>query len=183
MNPASIILLSFIPGFGHMLSGRLTKGGTIWGMFMTFAIMAYVRGLTLKTPASTDWLFMAFLIAGGVTWAWSIVDALDFTYGLGKRADPDEVDRLMLAGLVSYMRNDLDAAAEHLRQARRLTPREPAIAMHLATIALAQSDASAAKRAFRRCDSLDEKGYWTFDLNVLRRCLAGKPDDDSASDL
>ncbi len=182
MNSATIVLLSFIPGFGHMFSGRLTKGGMIWGMFMTFALLAYVRGLTLKAPAATDWLFMAFLIAGGVTWAWSIVDALDFTFGLGRQPDPDEVDRLMRAGLVSYMRNDLDAAAERLRQAARLMPREPAVAMHLATIALTQANASAAKRALRRCDSLDEMGYWTFDIDVLRRRLSGKPPDDSAPD-
>ncbi len=174
MKAAPVILSIIMPGFGHLWSGRVAKGALAWAAFLGFALMAYVRGLTLKRGAAGDAAFAALLAAAGAVWAWAIVDALDFTYGLGAHADPDEVDDWLRAGVAALLRGDAEEAVSALERARRLAPREPAAALHLAEAAWVKGDKRKALRALRRCRRLDEGGEWAYDMEELYHRIRGE---------
>ena len=156
-----------MPGFGHVLSGRVTKGVILWALFSALLVGSFARAVVLGYHASADWLFTCVTLGAGALWAYAVVDTIEFTYGLGRRPDPEQLDALFRAGMAHYIRDELDEAADLFRQAEKLSRRDPYVQLNLATVHALQGDHRAARRALRRCVRLDEQGAWTDDIDEL----------------
>ena len=167
MKSVQMTLSVMMPGFGHVLSGRVTKGVILWALFSALVVGSFARAVVLGYSASADWLFTCVVIGGAAVWAYAVVDTIKFTYGLGRRPDPEQLDALCRAGMTHYIRDELDEAADWFRQAERLSRRDPCVQLSLATVHELQGNRRAARCALRRCARFDEQGAWTDDIDEL----------------
>jgi len=143
----------------------------LWALFFVAILGGTVRVLLKNYDVSSDCLLACLTVAAAGVWAHAIVDLADLTYGLGRRADPDEVDALFRAGMIHYIRDELDQAAAQFTEAAKQTPREPDAHVNLAHVHALLGDARAAKRSLRRCLRFDEEGKWADDVEVLEERL------------
>ena len=172
MNFAQVALSVIMPGFGHVLSGRVAKGVVLWALFLLPVVAGAARAVVLDSNPGDDALFWCSLVAAGAVWAHAVVDAIDFTYGLGPQPDPEQVDDLLRVGMTHLMRDELGPALGVFRRAAKMARRDPFVQVNLATLYALTGQVRAAARALRRCERLDEEGKWTDDVEALAASLA-----------
>lgn len=166
-----LVLTVLLPGSGHILSGRVSRGVILWALFFVAILGSAARVVVLNYAALSDWVLACLTITAAGVWAHAIVDFTDFTFGLGRRPDPDEVEALFRAGLIHYIRDELDEAAAQFSQAAKVTRRNPDAHVNLAHVYALQGDVRAARRSLRRCVRFDEEGQWADDVETLEARL------------
>ena len=162
-----LVLTVLLPGSGHILSGRVSRGVILWALFLAAILGRAACVVVLNHDATSDRVLTCLTVAAAGVWAHAIVDFADLAYGLGRQPDADEVDALFRSGMVHYIRDELDEAAAQFTEAAKLTRRNPDAHINLAHVQALQGDLRAAQRSLRRCARFDEEGKWTDDANTL----------------
>lgn len=186
------VLLSLISGLGHMYLEHHLLGALLFTLFLCGLNGVFLASTlhTLEHPTTLLWSSLALLVA---TWVGGLLHAWKLSFGTDRAALEQERRQLLRAGLLDYLRDDLDDASRKLERAVALDVdwNDPDPLFHLGVVQVRLSerhakrgDQAAARRArrlalnaFRKCEARDPAGKWKHELESeqkrLKRRLTG----------
>ncbi len=178
---ALALVLSLVPGWGHVCLGREGLGLLIFtvaavGMFLFLNVALIYDGQHRLALART---IAAFTV---LFWVWSLVD-------VWRRASPgrrlrveEEKLRLLRQGMIEYLRDEMESAEATFRSCLKLDGLDVEALMRLGVVTARRGKAGEARRFLRRARRVDLDAKWAWEIeNELQRLqkagasLGGKP--------
>ena len=160
---AAALVLSIVPGWGHVYWGRELRGLAI---FTVFAVAGFglLNGLFIYLGEMRAFIIggAAAVLAGATAFSW--YDILRRT-GLARvRAEAEERERSLKAGTVAYLEGDLDAAAGHFTLPLEADPADFEALFRLGIVRARAGRAREAALWLRRALRNDEDGKWAWEI-------------------
>jgi len=156
------ILLSALPGSGHVHWGRVHQGLCIFTLFMigSFAVLnSYLLVLG-------HWEHVLRYIGGGLvagTVLWAVIDMSLRTRPGRIEAEAALRDRLLRQGIIAYLHAELGRAEEAFLEMLRIDPYDPEAWFRLAVVACRRGDSRTAMRRFARLRRYDVARKWDWE--------------------
>lgn len=185
-NNLLAVLLSLVSGLGHFYLEHYLLGGVLFVLFLSALNGVFLASTlhTLEHPETVLWTSLTVLV---LTWASGLLHAWRLSYGTDRPALEQERAQLLRAGLLDYLRDDLDGAARKLERAVTLDVDwvDPDPSFHLGVVQVRLSerhaqrdDQPAARRArrralwaFRTCQARDPALKWRREVEAEQRRL------------
>lgn len=185
-NNLLAVLLSLVSGLGHFYLEHYLLGGVLFVLFLSALNGVFLASTlhTLEHPETVLWTSLTVLV---LTWASGLLHAWRLSYGTDRPALEQERAQLLRAGLLDYLRDDLDGAARKLERAVALDVDwvDPDPSFHLGVVQVRLSerhaqrdDQPAARRArrralwaFRTCQARDPGLKWRREVEAEQRRL------------
>ena len=155
------LLLSFVPGMGHLWEGRDFKGLVLFALFVAAGGGVLEGALLWSGPGKTEILVVSSLIAAGV-WIYSFADLFRLVYEPWRERDRLRRNEHLREGILCFLRSDYETAEREFLANLRLNPGDPESLFRLAVLCRLRGELGRAKkylRALRRTD-LEEKWSW-----------------------
>lgn len=180
------VLLSLVSGLGHIYLEHYLLGSLLFALFVCGLNGVFLASTlqTLERPASLFWSSLALLVT---TWVGGLLHAWKLSFGTDRPGLERERVQLLRAGLLDYLRDDLEDASRKLERAVSLDVDwvDPDPLFHLGVVQVRLSerhakrgDQAAARRArrlalaaFRKCAARDPAGKWRQELESEQRRL------------
>ena len=180
------VLLSLVSGLGHIYLEHYLLGSLLFALFVCGLNGVFLASTlqTLERPASLFWSSLALLVT---TWVGGLLHAWKLSFGTDRPGLERERVQLLRAGLLDYLRDDLEDASRKLARAVSLDVDwvDPDPLFHLGVVQVRLSerhakrgDQAAARRArrlalgaFRKCAARDPAGKWRQELESEQRRL------------
>ncbi|MBI5368890.1 MAG: tetratricopeptide repeat protein [Planctomycetes bacterium] len=158
------ILLSVLPGLGHILLGRCVRGLVL---FTAFAFFANAWGVAPYVwPAGDEPVSRpGLLAAAAVIWLYTMLDAMRIVYWRERASLARRKKNLFHDALVDYMKGDLRAARRVLRRVLRLDRDDPNAHFLLGIVYQGEGKRWRARRALKRSLVLDESRRWAWEVS------------------
>ena len=174
---ALALLLTIVPGLGHVLLDRHLAGVLL---FTVFAFSANGTFVGARLWVHEDQRFAILLLSTlglALVYPYAFVRIWRLTFGLDEEARATARGGRMKQAMSHYLRGELDEAAGILRSLLRQDELDVDCLFYLGMIHRDQGEAGKARRTFRRCAALDPKCRWEAgeELRVLR----GRPPGNS----
>ena len=170
MRAHYVVITILFPGLGHIL-----KGEHLNGVVISICWSLPLQGFLYSTFVWTDLFHPAFstvslaLLAG--IWILSIVDISRRLYFVDENATAREKDRLFRESSEAYLKGDLNRAEEALGAMLKLDREDADGHFHLAMILKAKGETEKARRALRRCRSVDDSDKWGWEIEKEQSLL------------
>ena len=157
------LLLSLVPGWGHVYWGRESAG---IGIFSAAALVgfAFLNSWLVYQGAGKTTLVWVF---GVVFFLVMVANWIDIYL----RTDPERIgedDRrrrlCMQRGTAAYLQGDLDAALGEFRECLKIEPNCPEALYRLGALAVRRDDLEMARNSFRRALRYDLAGKWSWEI-------------------
>jgi tetratricopeptide (TPR) repeat protein len=167
------LVLSVVPGFGHMYFRRYMAGVVLFAAFAVglngLMLLVLVRG-----DASGPLAWLAAGVAIGA-WCLSVLWVLRRAVLQDVTALREQRHELCRRGLVHYLRGEYTDALEAFGEANRVGPEAAAadVLMMLAATQRRLGNVTAARRLLRRSAAWDADGTWTYERRHEVALLSG----------
>ncbi len=157
------LLLSLVPGWGHVYWGRESVG---IGIFSAAAVVgfAFLNSWLVYQGAGRTTLVWVFGVVFGLVMVANWIDIF-------LRTDPErmgEDDRrrrlCMQRGTAAYLQGDLAGAQGEFRECLKIEPNCPEALFRLGVLAGQQDDLETARSSFRRALRYDLAGKWSWEI-------------------
>jgi len=166
---AVALLLSVVPGWGHVYWGRELLG---MGIFTVAALCAFAwfNGVFVYRGAGRG----ALAVSAGVLLAIVVVvQCVELAWRTRPQrvaAEEKERERWMRDGTAAYLRGNLDAALECFRHCLRTRPQDVDALFRLGVVAARAGDTRAATRWLRRTTryDLDDRWHWEIEREFAK---------------
>lgn len=178
------LLLSIIPGLGHLGARHPLTGAALFSLFILFANMVVLGRILLGDPRLSDWLIRVFTPAAALVWIIGLAHAWRIGFGRDRPRLRERRRELLRGGVLAYLRDQLPLARRKLLRAIRYDYdwEDPALLFHLGVVELrlaqhadeegnrrlAQAKRKAAARAFDRCLIRAPESPWASE--ILEEC-------------
>jgi tetratricopeptide (TPR) repeat protein len=168
---AVALVLSIVPGWGHVYWGRELRGLAIFTAFAVsgfgllnglFIYLGEMRGLIIGGAAA--------VLAASATFSW--YDIVRRTCAARVRAEAEERERSLKAGTVAYLEGDLDGAAAHLSRALEADPADFEALFRLGIVRARAGRKREARLQLRRALKHDTDGKWNWEIQREIELLA-----------
>mgnify|MGYP001194902154 CR=1 FL=1 len=157
------LLLSLVPGWGHVYWGRESAG---IGIFSAAALVgfAFLNSSLVYQGAGKTTLAWVFGVILGLVMAANWIDIF-------LRTDPERIaedDRrrrlCMQRGTAAYLQGDLDGALGEFRECLKIEPNCPESLFRLGVLAVQKDDLETARSSFRRALRYDLAEKWSWEI-------------------
>ncbi len=169
------LLLSLVPGWGHVYWGRELGG---LGIFTLFAVSGFslLNGLFIYIGGGRGALIAVALTALVGAFLWSWISILRLTSP--GRAQAREQKRLgsLKEGMVAYLRGDVDAARVAFLACVESDPGDVEALFRLGVICARSDDVRNARRWLRQASKHDLDDKWRWELERELEKLKGAPE-------
>jgi len=160
---AAALVLSFVPGWGHVYWGRELRGLAI---FTVFAVAGFglLNGLYIYLGDMRTFIICgaAAVLAGTTAFSW--YDILRRTAPAKVRAEAEERERSLKAGTSAYLEGDLEAAAGHFTATLEADPADFEALFRLGIVRARAGRQREAALSLRRALRYDEDGKWAWEI-------------------
>ncbi len=175
------LVLSLVPGWGHVYLGRERVGLLIFTLVVLGAFVVVNSLLALEGPWRI-WLSRPAGAAGLVFWLAGILDVLRMTSPRRLRRIEAEKRDLLRSGMIAYLRDDLEAAERSFRSCLKLDGQEVEALVRLGMVLARRSRPGRARSHLRRARSLDMEEKWSWEIErELRALKTSRPEAGPAS--
>ena len=156
-----LLLLTLIPGMGHLWEGRDFKGLLLFSLFAACAAGVLEGALLWSGPGRTEILVMSSLGLVAV-WGYAFFDIFRFAYEPLRERDRYRRSEHLREGILCFLRGDYERAEKEFLANIRLNPGDPESLFRLAVLCRVRGDLPRAKRYLRalRRNDLEEKWRW-----------------------
>ena len=162
--PIVPVILSLVPGWGHIWLRRFGRGLLVFTVFVVAANIALMQSLA-KTPTHASWIRPALAVAAAV-FVFGIADVLRITLRRHVSGTEPRRRKLLTRALGHYVRDENGQAEEVLAKLVRLDTGRPAPWYYLGCVRAERGRLRAAKRAFRTARRVDRRGEWTDEIRL-----------------
>jgi hypothetical protein len=168
------MVLSLFPGWGHVYLGRERAGLVLFTLVVASAFVMVNSLLVLSGPWRI-WLSRPAAAAAILLWAVGVADIVRLTSPRRRRRIEEEKKELLRAGMIAYLKDDLEAAESAFRACLKLDSHEVEALVRLGMVLVHRSRPGRAKAYLRRARALDmeEKWIWEIERDLLK--LKKKP--------
>ncbi|MBI3270849.1 MAG: tetratricopeptide repeat protein [Planctomycetes bacterium] len=159
------VLLSVLPGLGHILLGRCRRGlvlFTVFAVLVNFWVVAPVLWQGGPPPVERPGLFAA----AALVWLYSMLDAMRLVYWRERAGVVTRKKHLFLEALAAYVRNDLEGARRRLKRVLRLDRDDPTAHFYLGMVYQGEGKRWRARRCYKRSLALDETKKWRWEIST-----------------
>ena len=157
------LLLSLVPGWGHVYWGRESAG---LGIFSAAALVGFgfLNSWIVYHGAGKTTLVWVFGVVLGLIMAANWIDI--FLRTNPERISEDDRRRrlCMQRGTVAYLQGDLDGALGEFRECLKIEPNCPDALFRIGVLATHQDDLDTARKSFRRAMRYDLAGKWSWEI-------------------
>ena len=169
------LLLSVIPGWGHVYWGREISGLAAFTAFAA-AGFAFLNGLFIylgEGKGALIWV-SASLAIGLLVGAW--VDLLRRTSPRWVKAEEEERQKNMRSGTVAYLRGDHETAGNCFASCVKADPSDVEALFRLGIVCARSGDLKRAKSSLRRVKRYDVEGKWGWEVEMELKQILQKTD-------
>ena len=157
------LLLSLVPGWGHVYWGRESAG---IGIFSAAALVgfAFLNSSLVYQGAGKTTLAWVFGVILGLVMAANWIDIF-------LRTDPERIAEdarrrrlCMQRGTAAYLQGDLAGALGEFRECLKIEPNCPESLFRLGVLSVQKDDLETARSSFRRALRYDLAGKWSWEI-------------------
>ncbi len=166
------ILLTLIPGMGHLWEGKDLKGLVL---FSSFAVGAagILEGMVLWAG---EWGGVIALCSFGWTclvFGYALIDIFRFTYGPWRQKIELKRKKHLHAGILSFLKSDYEIAEQEFQENLRLMAGDPESLFRLAVISRRRGEIGRARRYLKIAGKNDLCGKWSWECSREEEFLHG----------
>lgn len=163
------IVLSLVPGWGHVYWGREPTGLLIFTLFAA-AAFSLVNGLFLYLGGGRTLLVAFSLLLLGVTLAWSWISILRWTSPSRIRSIEERRNQAFREGAAAFVRGDNDGAVAAFSRCVEVDPGDVEALFRLGIVTARAGDTRGARSWLRRAQKhdLDDKWAWEIERELER---------------
>jgi cytochrome c-type biogenesis protein CcmH/NrfG len=157
------LLLTLIPGLGHVYWGREGQG---LRLFTLAALAAFVllNAALIYVGSWRSILLVAATLGVVLVVLWCWLDILRLTAGDRVHADIQVRQEALWEGTLAYLKNDLPAARARFEACVRRDPTDVEALFRLAVVTARSGDGRRARALLRRTLRLDRDGTWEWEV-------------------
>lgn len=148
-----------IPGWGHIVLGKASRGYLLFFFFALFANFALLSFLAWPALAKA-YVAPGCGTAAAIVWAYAAADLFRLAVWRHRPSLRPAKDELLREGMTRFLAGDLAAARAAYRRLVLLDREDPDGHFHLGTIAAAGGDWREARRLFKECLAVDAGRKW-----------------------
>ena len=156
------ILLSTVPGWGHIWVRRNTRGLALFLLFFSSANFALVRLVSSKADNSALPVQLALAFCAGVLF-FTLADILRITLWTRSRRVRGQRATLFKRLLVHYLRKEYGQAKEAAERMLRINPYDTTALIYSGMVHQAMGESRRALQMFRRVLRVDTDGKWAHE--------------------
>lgn len=162
MRSLYVVMTLLFPGLGHIVKGEHAKG-----VALAICYALPVQGFLYSTYVWRDmweqWFSLVCLALAAALWVVALVDIARRLYFVDEDAVARERDRLFHEGVVAYLRGDLNRAEDTLHTMLKRDRDDADGWVQLAMVYKGKGDIVKARKALRRCRSIDDAEKWAWE--------------------
>ena len=157
------VLLSLVPGWGHVYLGREARGLVL---FTVFAIGGFglLNGLLLYIGWGRSFVLAASGFTALAVWVWACVDIIRLTSPVRRHAEEEDRLKALREGTVRYLRGDLEDAKRAFGRCLKKDPGDVEALFRLGILCARSGDSRGARTYLRRASKLDLDGKWVWEI-------------------
>lgn len=172
------LILSLVPGWGHVYFGRETLGLIIFTLFAV-AGFGFLNGLFLYLGSWGSFLIVSSAVLFVLVATGSWVDILRITSSRQVSAEEASREAHLRRGTEAYLQGDLTQAGTLLRACVRADPFDIEALFRLGVVCARSGDLLHARTCFRRTLKHDPEEKWRWEvgreLEALKKSMALLP--------
>ncbi|MFH0964457.1 MAG: hypothetical protein V2A58_10655 [Planctomycetota bacterium] len=173
MRVVYVVLTILFPGLGHLVKGEHLKG-VVLGICFALPFSGFLVSWAVYTEAFHPAFEIVCLCLFAAVWIVAIIDIARRVYFVDESATLKEKERLFREGVEAYLRGDFNRAEEALHALLRVDHDDPDGYFHLAMVFKEKGDLERARKALRRCRSVDDADKWAWEVQ-REEALLGAP--------
>ena len=164
------LLLSLIPGWGHIWVNRPTRGLLLFVPTVALLNICLMGMLEPVTSPMAPWVQPALALAAAL-YTFSFLDTVRITIWLQSRRVMKRRSRLLWKAQVHYLKGEHGQAIESVKRMLRIHPYDVTALMYSGLIRSASSDHRGARAAWNKAKLHDDDKIWTADIDRLLMSL------------
>lgn len=171
------VVLSAIPGWGHIWVRRYTRG---LALFLAFFAVSDTAFLTYQTAAGEDARATARVVGlglGAAIWAFSLVDIVRIAVWLRSKTVRDRRAALFRKTVIHFLRGEHAQAEESIRRMLRIDPYDVPALTYLGMVRRDAGRHDDALRTFRKAARCGPDEGWSaeieHEIDVVRMETSG----------
>ena len=163
MSPLVVLATITFPGLGHIVKGEPFKGA-VFAIAFSLPLQGFLYSSYVWTRLLADWFPIVCLCLLIAVWGLAFYDIIRRTYFTDHQEIAREKARLFRSALISYLRGENEEAEATLTAALKFDREDPDLYFHLGAVLRSMGEKERAKRAFRKCISVDDNEKWRWEL-------------------
>jgi hypothetical protein len=177
---ALALVLSLIPGWGHVYLGR-EKIGLLLFTLVVLSVFAIVNSLLVLEGSWRIWLARPAAGAAAVFWLAGILDVLRLTSPRRLQRIEEQKKELLRSGMISYLKDEMESAESSFRSCLKLDGQEVEALVRLGIVLARSSRPARARSLLRRARALDLEEKWSWEIERELRGLRKPPREAPAA--
>lgn len=157
------LILSLVPGWGHIYWGREVLGMAIFTAFAVAAFALLNLFLVSLGPWKSAFVSLAACLAF-LAFIGAVVDLWFRTYPKRVQAEAELRGRRLREGMLAYLGGDLEKASHCFRSCLKSDPHDVEASFRLGIIYCRGGDTRQGAHWLRRAGKLDVDGKWHWEL-------------------
>lgn len=171
------LLLTLIPGWGHVYWGREGQGLRLFTL-AALATFILLNAALIYVGSWRSILLVAATLGVVLVVLWCWLDILRLTAGDRVHADIQVRQEALWEGTLAYLQNDLPAARARFEACVRRDPTDVEALFRLAVVTARSGDGRRARSLLRRTLRLDGDGIWEWEIGRELSRLEGRAAQD-----
>jgi hypothetical protein len=167
------LVLSLVPGFGHVYLGRERAGLALFTLAAVGGFLVFNAFLVLESPHRLD-VARASAAATAALWLGAIAHVVYLTSPRRQRRVEEEKVNLLKSGMIFFLRDEMEAAETAFRTCLKLDRGDVEALVRLGVLYARRGQAGPARRTLRRARSVDVEGKWSWEVERELQDLRGK---------
>ena len=164
------LILSLVPGWGHIYWGRERLGLAI---FTAFAVAGFVllNGILVSLGPWKGFLVTIAAVLSVLVFVGAWIDLWQRTSPKRVQAEDGAREKFLREGTVSYLEGDLDRADSCFRMALEIDPQDVEAFFRLGVVCCRRGESRQAALWLRKVRRYDLDGKWDWEVKCERRRL------------
>lgn len=157
------IVLSVVPGWGHIWVRRHTRGLAIFLVFFALADIAFLVYQTSEEPVRTDAMNVGLGLCAGI-WTFAMVDIARIAIWLRSTTMRDRRTALFRKMVIHFLRGEHAQAEESIRRMLRINPYDVPALTYLGMVRRDAGRLDEALRAFKKAMRSQPDSGWSAEI-------------------